>query len=201
MPSQSRSRATVDAILQAATYILRKDGFAALTTNRIAAKAGVNIASLHQYFPNKHAIVAELHRRFMDDVHGRIEAVPPSSLDVPLARVVREGVRAALGTMAVDPPLMRAFFEELPARERTARPLDPAIADQWRRAFERKLVGVPDPALALWIWDEVLDALCLAACAKRPELLSSPLFAAELTTLLERYLVRSSADPHPSPRP
>lgn len=52
-PVQSRSQATVEAVLQATAYILVRDGYARLTTNRIAERAGVNIASLYQFFPNK----------------------------------------------------------------------------------------------------------------------------------------------------
>ena len=63
VPSQERSRFTVDAILEAAAYILVRDGYARLTTNRIADRAGVNVASIYQYFPGKDAIVAELRRR------------------------------------------------------------------------------------------------------------------------------------------
>ncbi|MGC0013988.1 TetR/AcrR family transcriptional regulator, partial [Ralstonia pseudosolanacearum] len=50
LPTQERSRATVDAIMQAATYILVKFGWERLTTNAIAERAGVNIGSLYQYF-------------------------------------------------------------------------------------------------------------------------------------------------------
>src|SRR6516164_3474428 len=60
---QQRSRATVDALLEATADILIRHGYARLTTNRIAERAGVNIASLYQYFPGKEAIVAELRRR------------------------------------------------------------------------------------------------------------------------------------------
>jgi len=62
-PRQERSRSTVEALLEATTDILIRQGYAKLTTNRIAERAGVNIASLYQYFPGKEAIVAELRRR------------------------------------------------------------------------------------------------------------------------------------------
>jgi hypothetical protein len=52
------------------------------------------------------------------------------------------------------------------------------------------LVGVPDPELALWIWDEVVDGLLQAACIRRPELLSDPRFIEEIVLLLHRYLIR-----------
>src|ERR1051325_8556080 len=62
-PRQERSRATVEALLEATTDILVRGGYAKLTTNRIAERAGVNIASLYQYFPGKEAIAAGLRRR------------------------------------------------------------------------------------------------------------------------------------------
>lgn len=60
---QARARATRDAIVEAAARILEQEGSAAATTNRIAARAGVSIGSLYQYFPDKHCVFAELLRR------------------------------------------------------------------------------------------------------------------------------------------
>ncbi|WP_353957073.1 helix-turn-helix domain-containing protein [uncultured Ornithinimicrobium sp.] len=65
-PQQRRSRATVDKILAAAAQVLAEEGDGA-TTDRIAARAGVSIGSLYQYFPNKGALMLELARR----AHGR----------------------------------------------------------------------------------------------------------------------------------
>lgn len=62
-PSQERSAATVEAIVEAAIRILRRDGWAGLTTTRVAALAGVSVGSLYQYFPNRAAIAVEIVRR------------------------------------------------------------------------------------------------------------------------------------------
>lgn len=62
-PVQPRARATVEAILSAAAAILEKDGPTRLTTNAVAAQAGVSIGSLYQYFPNKQALTAALIER------------------------------------------------------------------------------------------------------------------------------------------
>jgi AcrR family transcriptional regulator len=62
-PVQPRARATVEAILSAAAGILEKDGPTRLTTNAVAAQAGVSIGSLYQYFPNKQALTAALIER------------------------------------------------------------------------------------------------------------------------------------------
>ena len=74
-PRQERSRATVEAILEATTDILIRQGAGRLTTNRIAERAGVNIASLYQYFPGKEAIVAELRRRHGADQRTALRQV------------------------------------------------------------------------------------------------------------------------------
>lgn len=50
-PRQQRSQATVDAMVDAAARILATDGFAMMSTNRVAGVAGVSIGSLYQYFP------------------------------------------------------------------------------------------------------------------------------------------------------
>jgi AcrR family transcriptional regulator len=54
---QERAIATVEAIIEAATYILRRDGSRGFTANKVAEKAGVNISSFYQYFPNKEALL------------------------------------------------------------------------------------------------------------------------------------------------
>ena len=62
-PAQKRSAWTVDAILQAAAEILERDGEAALTTGKVAKRAGVSIGTLYQYFGHRDAILVALAER------------------------------------------------------------------------------------------------------------------------------------------
>lgn len=64
VPRQSRSRKTVARILDAAVEILVEEGLNGLNTNAIAERAGVNIATLYGYFPDKHSIVSALFENF-----------------------------------------------------------------------------------------------------------------------------------------
>ena len=59
-PTQKRSIELRNSILEAATYILKKEGVLAFTTNKVAERAGVNIASLYQYYPNKESLLFHL---------------------------------------------------------------------------------------------------------------------------------------------
>jgi AcrR family transcriptional regulator len=65
-PRQARARSKVDAIFEATTQVLEKEGRARLNTNRIAERAGVSVSTLYQYFPNKDAILLALARREME---------------------------------------------------------------------------------------------------------------------------------------
>lgn len=62
-PSQPRSTHTVEAILEGAAHILERHGLDGYTTNAIAARAGVSIGSLYQYFPTKDAVTVALIER------------------------------------------------------------------------------------------------------------------------------------------
>src|SRR5689334_22267478 len=71
-PQQERSLAMVATLLEAATRVFVKEGYAKATTNRIATAAGVSVGSLYQYFPSKDAIAVELLRRYRE---GLIELI------------------------------------------------------------------------------------------------------------------------------
>ncbi|EOL8958843.1 TetR/AcrR family transcriptional regulator [Cronobacter dublinensis] len=60
LPRQARSRALVEAIIEATARIFERAGPAACTTNAVAERAGVSIGSLYQYFPNRRALTAAL---------------------------------------------------------------------------------------------------------------------------------------------
>ena len=66
-PKQERSKSTVEAILEAVTQIMDKDGPMGLTTNKIAEKAGVSVGSLYQYFKNKESIFEAILLRMTEE--------------------------------------------------------------------------------------------------------------------------------------
>jgi AcrR family transcriptional regulator len=65
-PKQGRAIATVEAVVEAATYILKRHGPVGFTANKVVEKAGVNIASFYQYFPNKEALLFHIARLTWD---------------------------------------------------------------------------------------------------------------------------------------
>jgi AcrR family transcriptional regulator len=97
-PGQARSQETVDVILESSARILESDGLRGFNTNAIAAKAGVSIGSLYQYFPNKDSIVLALigsfERAFHDTVVKAVQDGKGKALESRLRLVIQALVSA-----------------------------------------------------------------------------------------------------------
>jgi AcrR family transcriptional regulator len=191
-PRQERSRATVEAILQATTDILVRQGAGRLTTNRIAERAGVNIASLYQYFPGKHAIIAELRRRHGAEERAAVRRVLVERRGGDLEATVRALVSMGVAAHAVNPELHRVFTEELPPlRYSEISAADPSVIAEFRGLLTRSPTRFKDPDLTLWMVATVAGAVLHRAVVERPDELSNGSIVDELVTLLVRYLNRS----------
>ncbi|HSL58383.1 MAG TPA: TetR/AcrR family transcriptional regulator, partial [Acidimicrobiales bacterium] len=81
-PVQRRSRERVDAILAAATELLAEVEGTEITTTTIAARAGVPVGSLYEYFVDREAVIDAVAARMLDrhDEHLRaaLTAAPES---------------------------------------------------------------------------------------------------------------------------
>lgn len=116
-PTQSRAAATVDAILEASLQLLDADGAAALTTNRIAQRAGVSVGTLYQYFDSKADILAALAERRAQRVRDEIAR---TVIERPGLGSVRTIVRALTQGFDGSPATQTALLGALFARDGAA---------------------------------------------------------------------------------
>ena len=114
IPRQPRSVEMVQCILNAGMHVIEEEGLAAMTTNRVAERAGVSVGSLYQYFANRESILAGIIERSLIDITRSLEAFHQAGLDVP----IDEGLRAELRMMLryYDPhlPVVRRVLREAP---------------------------------------------------------------------------------------
>jgi len=71
-PRQSRAKQTVEKILEATAELLDEEGAENLTTERVAERSGVNIATLYHYFPNKLALLYALGQELAEQQEERL---------------------------------------------------------------------------------------------------------------------------------
>lgn len=163
-PRQSRSRETVQVILRAAAQVFSTRGYAATTTNHIAARAGVSIGSLYEYFPGKDALLVALleeHLAEGEAILGEVWSNIDSCSDV--REVVRRFARAMFDVHARNRALHRLLFEEAPLPRRTRQRLA-RIEQEVAARVEAYLRAHPgstrrDPALAAAVVVQCIEAL------------------------------------------
>ncbi len=123
-PRQARAKVTFDALLEALARLLAERPLAEITTNHIAARAGVSVGSLYEFFPNREAILAVLVERRLEALHAHVseglasvaDREPWEAIRFVLARIVRRVTadRALFRVLLREAP----FLRELPGTRR-----------------------------------------------------------------------------------
>jgi AcrR family transcriptional regulator len=161
--SQARSRATVDALVEATTRILVREGFEKASTNRIAEVAGVSVGSLYQYFPGKEALVAAVIDRHNAQIMTIVRAVFVEVADMPIEKAVRRLVTVAIEAHQIDPDLHRVLAEQIPRSGRLAEveAFNHEVHALVRAYLEgrRKEMRKIDPGLAAFICVSAIEAV------------------------------------------
>jgi AcrR family transcriptional regulator len=112
---QQRSKATVDAIVQAAAQILSESGWSALNTNAVATRAGVSIGSLYEYFPDKQAILNVIVDEHLAAGEAKLaEGMRAMSGIKSMDEVVEAVVSGFVHLHQEDPRLHRVLSSEVP---------------------------------------------------------------------------------------
>jgi AcrR family transcriptional regulator len=193
LPRQARSRALVEAVLDAAARVLVRRGYAGTTTNHVAEKAGISVGSLYQYFPNKDALVAALHARHAREIVSVLDdglgAARAQSLDATIRALVAAVVRAHL----VDPALHRVLEGEAASLDRFdgVAELDRAMAAKVRAilAAHRDEIAPRNLELAAFVVMRVVDGLVHAAVIDPPRLVPAKEIEAEIVRVVLGYLL------------
>ena len=191
-PQQLRSRAIVDAIVQAGRELLASEGASSLTTNRIAERAGVSIGSLYRYFPNKDAVLAAIY----DTDTGREIADIRAADQWPIDRAtLREAVVSIVDFQLVrhqrllelGQDFYRQHHGEFSLGQRMGdREVEQHMVDLLAR--HAQVVRVRDPRQAAFMLARGTSAIVRRAVEERPEQLAAPEFREELIDLLFCYL-------------
>lgn len=117
-PVQRRSRETFEALVEACSWLLPRRGYAGTTTNHIAERAGVSIASLYEYFPGKDAIVAQVAERMVARILDRLAADAAAIGAVPEQDAVRLWIEKVHDTIARERELIGVFVYQVPYTNR-----------------------------------------------------------------------------------
>lgn len=108
IPRQARSRALVDRLVEATGSVIAARGLEFTTTNHIAAEAGVDIASLYQYFANKEELI-EAWLEHLANQQIKLAETYLSGIDLAMATprdIAHGALTLGLSALRADPVVM-----------------------------------------------------------------------------------------------
>jgi len=142
VPRQARSRMVVDALREACERILLGEGSDVLTSHRIAELAGVDIASLYRYFPNKEGIIAQVYESRLVEANAASHLEAMSNID-PHEGEIEEKLRGLVGRIADQHESMldlhSDFYREHLADFDLSRRWRPGRSNSWREELSNWL--------------------------------------------------------------
>ncbi|NPT47798.1 TetR family transcriptional regulator [Paraburkholderia sp. 1N] len=188
-PRQQRSRATVDAIVEAAAHVLAARGWTKFTTNEVARVAGASIGSLYQYFPDKLALAEAIRERHLDAVLAVLPDPDERGDAIRLETRVAQVIDGIIAIHSTNQRLHRVLLDEVPLAARAS--LD-AFEVEYLRRYEALILqgterpGAPHDAIAAQVLASAVEGVVHAA-ALRGEL-GAPEVRRELNGFVCAYL-------------
>jgi AcrR family transcriptional regulator len=188
-PRQARSKATVDAIVQAGARVLGDQGWAGFTTNKVAEVAGVSIGSLYQYFPDKLSLIEAVRSHHFDDVLRVIHKA--MDREKPMRQFAEALVDGMIDAHLEHPALHRVMLDEVPGHA-DAR----AAHDSFRAEYLTRYAAAIAPYRRIAKRQRIAEVLSSAVegvihnAARRGEL-KAPELKRELVHLICAYLTQA----------
>ena len=191
-PVQARSTASVTAILQATVQLLTKEGVAKITTRRVAARAGVSIGTLYQYFPNKNSLLYVLVRQQIESFEVNFDKACTAVRGATLTEMAEVLASAFVKTKFKDAETSIALYAAAGTcdgcrrmRSRTAR----VLADTIATASDRTVTDPSRVAKMLFSAMAGISRDIIAAGLSRNTMTE---MERELAQLVRAYLLGSS---------
>lgn len=196
-PKQRRSRTTVDWIKQAALEIGEREGFQAVTTVRIAERAGVSVGTLYQYFATRDAILLALYEDTSVRFGTAMTRMIGQLLQMPVDEAVRYGAKRILAGYAENKLILLDLVDAMPELRLEEHPVSYGnVARGAVRAFVANSIGSPSPATvdrAVFFTERVIMDSVRAYLRAPPPGLSKRALIDDMALMLGRYLAETAA--------
>jgi AcrR family transcriptional regulator len=190
-PKQRRALQTVDAVLDAVVRVLKREGFDAVTTNRVAEVAGVSIGSVYQYFPDKRAIFVALHRRHVEQIDLMVKTKLIEHAASPLGDLMNAMIEGMIDAHTADPELYELLLTEVPHRADGTQDFAVRLHGAFLLAISSRrheLKKDRDPNKLAFVVTHMVESLSHGALFRRPASLSLAEAKAEIVRAVMAYL-------------
>ncbi len=191
-PNQDRAIDTMDSIIKATAHILEKEGFEKTSTNKIAAKAGVSIGSLYQYFPTKDSILALMMDRYMKGEIEMIDRVLREKCSRTLKETIRDLLTAIMKSKKVSKRFTKIFAQKLFGFDKidALKKVDEHMLELFKihiKPFEAE-IRTENLDMALWMSIQCVKVIPVSIMFNENYDLEDPVVLDEMVHLIYQYL-------------
>ena len=145
---QPRGEKRIELLLDAAAEVFGEVGYAAATTNAIAARAKSSPGTLYQFFPNKEEIARALAQRYLAQLQDAHQiALAPEHAALPLAELIDRMVDPMI-SFNLSHPGFQALFNTPDDTQRVASkplPVREAVIDRLSTIFAARAPELEQP--------------------------------------------------------
>lgn len=194
-PRQERALGKIELMFEATIRILENEGLDSLTTNRIAAVAGISIGTLYQYFPDKDALISQLVQREITKTFELLSAdlspqpdpaFEPGRVE-PFSPRVRHAVRVLLTAFDGRLRARRLLLLAL-ARGGQSQMLDEQLQELGLRLLTGDAGGPGLSRIQAFVLARAISGALRSALIQDESLLKSPEFEDSLCRLVQGFL-------------
>lgn len=191
VPQGERGRKRVALILEAAEQELVESGYDHMTTNAVAARAGISIGSIYQFYPNKDALVTALAEAYHAEIRGLYDRLfAEMNPRAPLPELIDHLVDPLVAYNAAKPGFESLFCSTLSPLKQMAAvdALRAEIIDRTVQVFAALCPGMDDSRRRSYIVIAVhaVEALLPLVSTAKPE--ERAFVLSEIKRMLQVYL-------------
>jgi AcrR family transcriptional regulator len=197
MPRQKRSRLLFDKIIATAKVLFEQEGYAYVTTNRIAEKANISIGSLYQYFKNSESIALAVYEAACARAALTMKRLVMQNLAMPVEKKVRIHVARLFDIFEKDHYALLRLVYEIPDFRNVARPLSftNLISHTTQMGLQQHFTGVDWATIVRksYITDRCVLGLISRFLDEKPDFFSREEAIDEISLLVRQYLATLNA--------
>jgi AcrR family transcriptional regulator len=199
-PRQKRSQIVYDKIIATAKALFRDEGYAYVSTNKIAAKANISIGSLYQYFGSREAIALAVYEEACARAALTAKRITMEALSRPLETSIPNNIAGIFDLFEKDRYALLQLINEVPEIRTVGQPLsfDNLIHHITQMFLEQHFTDVDRTIIAQksYILDKCFIGVISRYLDERPDFLSKAQAVNELTILNMQYIATLSRHRH-----
>jgi AcrR family transcriptional regulator len=192
LPRQQRSRLLFDKIITTAKTLYEQEGYAYVTTNRIAEKANISIGSLYQYFKNSESIALAVYEDACARAALTMKRLVLENLGVPVQKKVRTHVAQLFDICEKDHYALLRLIYEIPEFRSAARPLSftNLISHTTQMSLQQHFTGVDREIIVRksYVIDRCVLGMISRFLDEKPDFFSKEEAIDEISELVGQYL-------------